>query len=239
VALLALLVGWNWILTRQVRKRTRALREREEQLRLYTLHSPAAIAMLDRDLKYLVVSRRWMTDYRLGEESIVGRSHYEVFPEIPPDWKAIHQRCLAGEILKCDEEAFLRADGRTDWLRWEIQPWRQADGSIGGLIFFTEDITARKLATEMLREGETRLIKAFRSSPVALIIARMRDQRIVEVNDAFSSLLGCTREEAVDRSMIELAVSDEAQAALLRKTLEENRSIRDMELALRARNGEV
>ena len=239
VALMVLLVGWNWFLTGQVKKRTRALREREEQLRLYAQHSPAAIAMLDRDLKYLVVSHRWMTDYRLGDQSIVGRSHYEVFPEVPPRWKAIHQRCLTGEIVKCDEEAFLRADGRTDWIRWEIQPWRQADDSIGGLIMFTEDITARRQALEMLREGETRLIKAFRSSPVALTIARMRDQRIVEVNEAFSSLLGWTREEAVDRSMIELAVSDAADAALLRRTLDEKRSIRDLELVLQARNGEI
>ncbi len=238
VALMALLVGWNWFLAGQVKKRTRSLREREEQLRLYTQHSPAAIAMLDRDMKYLVVSRRWMEDYRLGTQSIVGRSHYEVFPETPPHWFEIHQRCLTGEVVKCDEEAFLRMDGRTDWIRWEIQPWRQADDSIGGIIMFTEDITARKQAMEMLREGETRLIKAFRSSPVALTIGRMRDQRIVEVNDAFSSLLGWTREEAVDRSMLDLEVFDETVAALLRKTLDEKRSIRDMELALRARNGD-
>jgi PAS domain S-box-containing protein len=237
--LLALLVGWNWFLTGQVKKRTRTLREREEQLRLYTEHSPAAIAMLDRDMKYLVVSQRWMKDYRLGAQSIVGRSHYEVFPESPPHWSAIHQLCLTGQVEKCDEEAFLRADGRTDWIRWEIQPWRQADGSIGGIIMFTEDITARKQATEMLREGETRLIKAFRSSPVALTISRSRDQRIVEVNDAFSGLVGWTREEAVERSMIELAVLEEPVAALLRTTLDEQRSVRDMELALRARNGGV
>lgn len=237
--LLALLVGWNWMLTRQVKKRTRALREREEQLRLYTQHSPAAIAMLDRDMKYLVVSRRWMQDYRLGSRSVVGLSHYEVFPEAPPQWRGIHQRCLKGEVAKCDEEAFLRSDGRTDWIRWEIQPWRQADDSIGGIIMFTEDITARKQALEILREGEARLIKAFRSSPVALIIGRMRDQRLVEVNDAFSSLLGWTREEAVDRSMVELSVIDEASAGLLRKTLDEKRSIRDMELGLRARDGEM
>ncbi len=238
VALLALLLGWNWVLGRQVKKRTRALREREEQLRLYARHSPAAIAMLDRNMKYLVVSQRWMEDYRLGDQSIVGRSHYEVFPEIPPHWREVHQRCLTGEIEKCDEEAFLRADGRTDWIRWEIQPWRQADDSIGGLIMFTEDITARKQAAEMLREGETRLIKAFRSTPVALTIARMRDQRLVEINDAFTSLLGWTREEAVDRSMVDLAVLDEPGAALLRRTLEAHRSKHDMELALRTRTGE-
>ncbi|MBN8420370.1 MAG: PAS domain S-box protein [Verrucomicrobia bacterium] len=238
VVLLALLAGWNWVLSGQVRKHTRALREREEQLRLYAQHSPAAIAMLDRDLKYLVVSRRWMQDYRLGDESIVGRGHYEVFPEISPRWKEIHQRCLAGEIEKCDEEAFVRKDGRTDWIRWEIQPWRQADDSIGGLVMFTEDITARKQAMEMLREGETRLIKAFRSSPVALTIGRIRDQKIVEVNDAFTSLVGWTRGEAVERSMIELALLDEPSSALLRKSLEEHRSVRDIELALQARGGE-
>ncbi len=237
--LLALLVGWNWFLTRQVKKRTQTLREREEQLRLYTLHSPAAIAMLDRDMKYLVVSRRWMVDYRLGDQSIVGRSHYEVFPEVPPHWLAIHQRCLNGEVEKCEEESFLREDGRMVWIRWEIQPWRQADDSIGGIIMFTEDITASKQASEMLREGETRLIKAFRSSPVALVIVRMRDQQIVEINDAFSRLLGWTREEAVDSSMVDLAVVDTEVTTLLRRTLDENRSIHDMELALRSRDGAI
>ena len=239
VALLAVLLGWSALLARLVKKRTRALREREEQLRLYAQHSPAAIAMLDREMKYLVVSRRWMTDYRLGDQSIVGRSHYEVFPEVPQRWKDIHQRCLGGEIEKCDEEPFLRTDGRTDWIRWEIQPWRQADDSIGGLIMFTEDITARKQAMEILREGEGRLISAFRSSPVALSIGRMRDQRLVEANDAFSSLLGWTREEAVGRSMIELAVFEELEDTAVRKSLEEHRSMRDMELTLRARDGEV
>ena len=235
-ALVVLLVGWSWVLRGQVLKRTHALREREEQLRLYAEHSPAAIAMLDCQLRYLVVSRRWMQDYRLGEVSVVGRCHYDVFPEIPPHWKVIHQRCLAGEVIKCDEEAFLRADGRTDWIRWEIQPWRQADGSIGGLIFFTEDITTRKQALELLREGETRLIKAFKSTPVALSIVRVRDQCIVEVNDAFSSLLGWSREDAVGRSMLELAVLDEPTAGAIRQKQAISRSFRDMEITMQARS---
>jgi PAS domain S-box-containing protein len=234
-----LLVGWNWILTRLVKKRTHALLEREEQLRLYAQHSPAAIAMVDRDLKYLVVSRRWMDDYRLGDQNILGRSHYDVFPEIPKRWMEIHQRCLTGEVAKCDEEAFVRADGRTDWIRWEIQPWRQADGTIGGLIMFTEDITARKKAEALLREGETRLIKAFRCSPAALSIERMRDRVLVDVNDAFSDLSGWKREEAVGRSAVELGVLTEPESDLVRQTLVEKHTVRDMELGLKTRRGET
>jgi PAS domain S-box-containing protein len=137
------------------RKRAEAtLREREEQLRLYAEHSPAAVAMLDRNMRYLVASHRWSEDYRLGDQSLVGRGHYEVFPEIPQRWIEIHQRCLAGAVEKCDEDPFLRADGRTDWLRWEIQPWRQADGTIGGIIMFTEDITKQKQLEEQLRQSQ-------------------------------------------------------------------------------------
>jgi PAS domain S-box-containing protein len=108
--------------------------------------------MLDRDMKYLVVSRRWMEVYRLEEESIIGRSHYELFPEISERWKKIHQRCLGGAVEKCDEEAFLRADGNTNWIRWEVRPWRGADGSIGGIIIFSEDISERKAAREQIHQ---------------------------------------------------------------------------------------
>jgi PAS domain S-box-containing protein len=142
-------------MVRDVTERKRvegALQEREEQLRLYAAYSPAAIAMLDRDMKYLVVSRRWMEVYRLEEESIIGRSHYELFPEISERWKKIHQRCLGGAVEKCDEEAFLRADGNTNWIRWEVRPWRGADGSIGGIIIFSVDISERKAASEQIHQ---------------------------------------------------------------------------------------
>ena len=91
-----------------------ALQASEERLRLFVEHAPAAIAMLDGKLNYIAVSRRWLTDYRLGERNIVGLSHYEVFPEIPESWKEIHRRCLAGTVEKHEEDAFPR-DGRRRW----------------------------------------------------------------------------------------------------------------------------
>ena len=129
------------------RKRAEAsLRERDQVLRLFVEHSPAAIAMLDDEMHYLVVSRRWMTDYHLGDRDIIGRSHYEVFPEISQRWKDIHQRCLAGATERSDEDPFERSDGTSDWVKWEICPWYRADGSVGGILIFSELVTARKQA---------------------------------------------------------------------------------------------
>ena len=101
-------------------------------------------------MRYVVASRRWREDYRLGDQPLGGRSHYDIFPDIPPRWVEIHKRCLAGAIEKCDEDEFLRADGRIDWIRWEIHPWHLADGSIGGIIIFSEDISKRKEAERQL-----------------------------------------------------------------------------------------
>jgi len=151
------------------RKHTEAsLREREEQLRLYAEHSPAAIAMFDRDMNYLVASRRWLNDFDLGDEPIIGRNHYAVFPEIPARWKEIHQRCLAGAVEHCDEDRFPRADGSIDWIRWDVVPWRRAGGEIGGILIFTEDITARKQAEEKIRQLNAELEQRVQERTVEL-----------------------------------------------------------------------
>ncbi len=129
-----------------------ALREKKEQLQLFIEHAPAALAMFDHDMRYLAVSRRWMEAYHLGDQSIIGRSHYEVFPEIPERWKDIHRRGLAGEVIKLDEDRFDRTDGTPYWLKWEVRPWKQADGAVGGIVIFTEDITEKKNTQEELNQ---------------------------------------------------------------------------------------
>lgn len=136
-----------------------ALRESEEQMRLLLEHAPAAIAMFDAQMRYLICSRRWLADYGLDGQAITGRSHYEVFPEISERWKEIHRRCLAGETARAEEEEFPRANGSSQWLHWEIYPWFAAPGRIGGIVIFSEDITARKHANEKNREQLDELLR--------------------------------------------------------------------------------
>jgi len=137
------------------RKRSEAeLRGSEERLRLFIDHVAAPIAMFDRDLRYVHVSRRWLTDYRLGDRALTGLGHYDVFPEVPERWREIHRRCLAGAVERCEEDRFERADGTVQWLRWEIRPWHRADGAVGGIVMFTEDITARKRMEAQLQQSQ-------------------------------------------------------------------------------------
>ena len=178
------------------RKRVESdLRQNEELLDLFIQHAPAALAMFDRDMRYIAASRRWIDSFGLKGREIIGRSHYEIFPEIPPRWVTAHRRALGGEILKNEEDRFDRADGSVQWLRWEIRPWLTGTGEIGGIVIFTEEITARKLSEARLELAAS----VFTHASEGIVIANPKGQ-ILDVNDAFTRITGYTRAEAVGRS---------------------------------------
>ncbi|MES2330596.1 MAG: PAS domain S-box protein [Bacteroidota bacterium] len=130
----------------------KALEIEKSRLSAFVENAPAAVAMFDRDIKYIAVSDRWLEDYQLMGRNIIGLSHYEVFPNISKEWRDGHRRCLDGAVEKNDEDIW-RPDGwdHDQHLRWEVRPWYLFDGTIGGIMIFTQDITEICLQREELR----------------------------------------------------------------------------------------
>ena len=171
----------------------KALKASEEQLRLFVEQAPASIAMFDRNLCYLAASRRWLTQFCPDDHDVVGRSHYEILPEIPEHWKHIHRRALAGEVLAADDDPFLRADGRTQWVSWEIRPWRGSDGVIGGIVIYADDVTARHDAVTALKASEERMIRASRLSEIGQMAAALAHELNQPLTAVASYIGGCRR----------------------------------------------
>jgi PAS domain S-box-containing protein len=136
------------------------LKTREELLRIFVKNVPAGVAMLDRDMRYLQVSDRWCADYLISDSSeVIGRSHYEIFPDMPERWKEVHRRALAGETIRDGEDRW-ESQGSVRWASWEVRPWLNLDGVPGGILIFAEDITARKKMEEALSEMGRKLMQA-------------------------------------------------------------------------------
>jgi two-component system sensor kinase FixL len=176
-----------------------ALRESEERLQLFIEHAPAALAMFDRDMRYLAASRRWMEDYAPADRDIIGRSHYEIFPDIPEHWKAAHQRSLAGEVVEVDEDRFARLDGSVQWVRWAVRPWHTGDGAVGGIVIFAEDITERKHMQAAMAARAQEFRSLAESSPDA-IMRYDREGRILYLNQKLYCDLGVTAAEVIGKT---------------------------------------
>lgn len=179
----------NAELDQRVQERTALLEAREELLKSFVKYVPAAVAMLDSDMRYLQVSDRWYADYSLGDSQILGCSHYEIFPDMPGRWKEIHSRCLKGETLRAEEDQWHRADGQVAWLRWEIRPWGSRNGLPEGILIFSEDITQRKQMQEMLRESEA-TTRALLETAAQAILAIDGGGRIVLANKTAAEMFG-------------------------------------------------
>jgi PAS domain S-box-containing protein len=191
------------------RKRMEArLAEREGQLALFIEHAPVAIAMFDSEMRFIAVSDRFLSDYQLpAADEVIGRSHYEVFPDIPQRWRKIHARVLAGEELGHEEDPFLRWDGHVDRVQWSMRPWRRADGRIGGALLFSQ------FMTRTLADTEARFQATFENAAVG-IAHIARDGRFLRVNDALCRILGYPVDELLTNAFQDVSYPDDLAADL-------------------------
>ncbi len=175
------------------KKAEETLRRSREQLKAFIQHAPISIAMFDMNMNYLATSGRWLTEYGRGYAELVGRNHYDVYPDIPKQWKAAHQRGLKGETLKNEEDMWTHADGSIHWSRWAIQPWIDPNGSIGGIVISDEDITEYKKQEWRLKKMNFALNRVKES-----VFLVDESGSLIYVNDEVCRLLGYTREELLD-----------------------------------------
>lgn len=215
-----------------------AVKTNEALLRLFIKHTPAAIAMFDTEMRYLQVSDRFLTDYELEGQDLIGKSHYEVFPNLPDRWKEAHKRILAGAVERCEEDPYITSDGSTGWLQWESLPWRKGNGEIGGLILFTQVITARKRAEEALRASEERFAKIFNLSPFRMGILRIRDGVVLEVNDSWIRDTGFSRNDVINHTIFTLSpLMHDGLAEKIREVLTTRKPVFDSEVRFRTNEG--
>jgi len=238
-------VGINVDIDERRKLREQLQRERNI-LRVFIEHAPAAIAMFDRQMRYIGVSRRWLADYKLVGD-VTGKCHYDLFPDLPERWREVHRRSLAGEVVSADEDEFPRADGTTQYIRWESRPWHDSDGSVGGVILAADDITQRVLdrrALELTRQEATGAAARFRAAfhLAAVGIAEVGlDGRWLQINDRFCAILGYPRDELLRLTFQKLTYAEDltADLALMEEALAGKRSSYEMEKRYVRKDGSI
>ncbi|MDP3852792.1 PAS domain S-box protein [Phenylobacterium sp.] len=150
------LKGLSQNITELAEARDTALRG-EQQIRQLIENAPFAVAMFDKQLRYMVISNSWRQAFKLDKRAHIGRTLKDVFPGAPKRLLSAQTRALTGEVVKAKEDKFTDGMGGKHWVRWEARPWHDARGRVQGVICYVDDISVQAKAREDAQVSARRL----------------------------------------------------------------------------------
>ena len=226
--------------------------------------APGLYLVLTPDFNIVAVSDAYLRATLTKREEILGRGIFEVFPDNPNDPSASGvrnlrtslERVLQGKVS--DTMAVQKYDIRkpeSEGAEFEERYWSAVNSPVSGpdkevryIIHCVQDVTEfvrlkqqgieqRKLTDDL--KAEERFHKAFNASPEPITIANLSDGRYLDVNESFLRTTGYRREEVIGRTSLELKFWERHEdRARLVAMLEEQGSVRDLEITFRTKSGE-
>jgi PAS domain S-box-containing protein len=216
-----------------------ALRESEEKYRgiFESLHD--VYYRTDREGRIIIISPSVRAQTGYDPEDIIGH-HVTDFYLNPSDREIFTSRLKEFGILN-DYELQLKAkDGRVIEVSISSKITYGEDGSPVGVDGILRDITERKRVEEALRTSEEKFSKAFRNNPDSLYITTIPEGKFVDVNPAFETTSGYSKDEVLGKTVLELDfyISPDDRVKLMQQLQKDGR-LHDYEISFRIKSGEI
>lgn len=175
------------------------------------------IAYLDTEFNFIRVNRAYAESDKRDPEYFIGKNHFDLYPDAKNE--AIFRKVVeSGETFTAYAKSFEYPQsperGVTYW-NWTIQPLKEADGHVSGLIFSLVDVTEREEAIISQREIDARYRTLIEQASDGIFVADPQGN-YVDVNPSGCSMLGYTREEILKLNMRDLASAESQKGQPLR-----------------------
>jgi len=218
-----------------------AVRESEDRYRTLVELSPSGVFVFCEGRTVYVNHRGAILMGANDPQEILERSMFEfIHPDFHHEVRENVKCLLDGRAsVHSAERIYLKKDGTPVPVHVEASriTWNGTPAIIG----LVSDITDRKQTEEALRASEERFARVFRTSPHPIVISEIETGRLVDVNDAAYQLLGYRREEIEGHAtLLEMGIwcSVEEWTGFV-DVLKRTGSVRNMEVKLRSKNGEI
>jgi len=179
------------------------------------------------------------TLWNYGAEQMSGWSAAEVLGKTPAElgmqaldeelFKIIQADLRHGKILQVDGIR-PKKNGEMIFIGSTVSPLFDAQNNFTGTLTTMRDITALKKIEEALRVSEEKFSKAFHANPDFIMISRLNDGLIIEVNEGFERLSGMPAKEAVGKKTLDFSFwADPLEREDMIAKLEADGLVRDFE----------
>lgn len=108
------------------------------------------MAVVDNQMRFLSHSNLWLKDLDITDPDIIGKSFYDVVPNVTQEIKEMHEFCLKHRTKQNKVQKVIQPDGRPQWLNWQIKGWNNEEHGQSGLLIVAEDITMKKKNEDLL-----------------------------------------------------------------------------------------
>jgi PAS domain S-box-containing protein/putative nucleotidyltransferase with HDIG domain len=218
-----------------------ALQESEERFR--SLYENAAIGIYRTNPEGRILMVNPAALRMLGYESFdeLAQRNLEQEGYVPVYSRSeFREQMEKTEVITGLESAWSRKDGSAIYVRESARAVRDENGNVKYYDGTFEDITVQKWAEQALRDSEARFSTVFHASPVSIAITRLKDNVLIDVNDAWLELTGLSGDEAVGHTPMELNVwvTPDERAKLI-EALQKHGRVEGFELQARKKSGEV
>ncbi len=218
------------------------LQESEERFRSFVENINDIIYMLKPNGTFTYISPNSQEMLGRDAREFIGQSFERfVHPDDVPACRAFLERVVTKvERASGIEYRVQHKDGAWRWHSSNGAPMKDSGGKFIGYLGVDRDITEHKRMEELIRESEEKFSKAFQTAPYAITITVAEDGKFIEVNDAFTSMTGFTREEVLSDSSIglKLWVNEEDRRRVVAALLA-GRSVAGEEHLFRTKSGQA
>lgn len=121
--------------------------------------SVESVALVDLNWKYQLTNQKWIRSFGLEDRQIQGKSMLDSIPTFAKQLAPVQRDLVRGQNIKIPEFETI-VMGREEWLRFEVNPYRNEDDKISGFIIsavFTTQARKRRKQAEKQRATERQL----------------------------------------------------------------------------------
>ena len=220
----------------------KALKVEKNKVETYLNIAQVILVAFDKEGSITLLNKKGyqVLGYEPGE--LINKNWFStcVPPEEAVDVKQIFSQITSGEseTFNYHENHIITKSGEKRTIAWNNTWVTDNNGNIIGALSSGEDITERKMAEEALRMSEEKYSTVFQTSPYAITITSSADSKILDVNGAFTSISGFSREEALQNSIAGLNLwTNTEDREFVISSLKKNKSINSHEFVFQKKDG--
>ncbi len=183
-----------------------ALKESEKRFRT-TFHMSPDIMTITRvsDGVYVDVNDTFVRIIGFNRDEVIGKSSLDLKVWAHPERREkLVDLLKEASVIENMEAQFRKKDGTifSGLTSWQVVTFENEPHLLG----VVKDITELKEAEDRLKESEERFRTTFQLSPDVMAISRISDGVYVDINDAFTRIIGYDKDEVIGRSALDMTI---------------------------------